>query len=228
MLLDSESPKYLGNEERLLNIELMKKLYHVIAYNLAKSRATQDGNKYAKEHYHPRPKVLEPGKNVLVRDHDSKVFKPNYLDYCVVKMAGKNQVIVKDNHGHETKVHRRDLKVKDSNTKVVEMYKELRKEGRRDAQHCMPVKQIPDLNWEKEVEKENTEQNTKMETENRTGPTLRSSKRKQTVNEIKERVEAAPNKDKEEICADFLSVAGTVIAAEVYTAASQFINSFIF
>ena len=101
MLLDSEFPKYLGNEEGLLNIELMRKLYHVIAYNSAKLRATQDGNKYAKEHYHPRPKILEPGKHVLVRDHDSKVFKPKYLDYCVVKLAGKIQVIVKDNHGHE-------------------------------------------------------------------------------------------------------------------------------
>ena len=30
MLLDLESPKYLGNEEGLLNIELMRKLYHVI------------------------------------------------------------------------------------------------------------------------------------------------------------------------------------------------------
>ena len=106
-------------------------------------------------------------------------------------MAGKNQVIVRDNHGHETKVHRRDLKVIDSDTKVAEMYDELRKEGRRDAQHCMPVKQIPDLNWEKEhIEKGNTEQITGKEAENRTGPTLRSSKRKQTVNEIKERVEA--------------------------------------
>ena len=64
------------------------------------------------------------------------------------------------------------------------MYKELRKEGRRDTQHCMPVKQIPDLNWKKEnIEKE---QNTGIETENRTGPNLRSSKRKQAVNEIKE------------------------------------------
>ena len=151
---DSESPKYRGNKEGLLNIELMRKLYHVIAFNLVKSRATQDGNKYTKEHYHPRPKVLEPGKNVLVRDHDSKVFKPKYLDYFVVKMAGKNQVIVKDNHGHETKVHRRDLKVIDSDTKVAEMYDELRKEGRRDAQHCMPVKQIPDLEWEKENTKQ--------------------------------------------------------------------------
>ena len=169
---------------------------------------------------------MEPGKNVLVRDHNSKVFKPKYLDYCVVKMAGKNQVIVKDNHGHVTKVHRRDLKVIDSDTKVAEMYDELRKKGRRDAQHCMPVKQIPELNSEKEnIEKE---QNARNETENRTGPTLRSSKRKQTVNEIKERVEAVPNKDEKEICADFLSVAGTVIVAGVYTATSQFINSLIF
>ena len=50
----------------------------------------------------------------------------------------------------------------------------------------MPVKQIPDLSWEKEnIEKENTEQSARKETENRAGPTLRSSKRKQTVNKIK-------------------------------------------
>ena len=73
MLLDSESPKFLGNEEGLLNIELMRKLYHIIGFNLAKSRASQNGNKYSKEHYHPRPKILEPGKNVLVRDHDSGI-----------------------------------------------------------------------------------------------------------------------------------------------------------
>ena len=127
-----------------MNIELMRKLYHVIAYNLAKSRAAQDRNKYAKEHYHPRPKVLEPGKNVLVRDHDSKVFKPKYLDYCVVKMAGKNQVIVKYNHGHETKVHRRDLKVIDSDTKVAEMYEERRKE-RCAALHASKTDPRPEL-----------------------------------------------------------------------------------
>ena len=62
MLLDSESPKYLGNEEGLLNIELMRKLYHVIAYHLAKSRAAQDGNKYTKEHYHPNLKYWNLGR----------------------------------------------------------------------------------------------------------------------------------------------------------------------
>ena len=144
-------------------------------------------------------------------------------------MAEKNQVIVKDTHGHKTKVHRRDLKVIDSDTKVAEMYDKLRKEGKRDAEHCMPVKQIPDLNWEKEnTEKKKTEQSARKEIEKRTGPTLRSSERKETINKIKEQKKADPNKDKEEICANFLLVAGTVIAAGVYTAASQFINSLIF
>ena len=106
------------------------------------------------------------------------------------------------------------------------MYDDLRKEGRRDAQHCMPVKQIPDLEWEKEnTNLRNIEQKSENETERRTGPTLRSSK---TVNEVKEQVEAIPTKDKEEICTDFLSVAGTVIAAEVYTMATQLINTHLF
>ena len=165
----------------------------------------------------------------MVRDHDSKVFKPKYLGYCVVKMVGKNQVIVKDNHSDETEVHRRDLKVIDSDTKVAEMYEELGKEGRRDAQHCMPLKQIPDLEWEKEnTEQQNTEQNSRSKSVKKTGPTLRSSKNKQTINEVNEQVEAVTTKDKEEICADFFSVAGTVIAAGVYTVASQFINTHLF
>ena len=78
------------------------------------------------------------------------------------------------------------------------------------------------------AEGQNTKQNTRNETEKGTGPTLRSSRRKQTVNEVKEQVEAVTNKGKEEICTDFLSVAGTVIAAEVYTIASQFINMHLF
>ena len=117
----------------------------------------------------------------------------------------------------------------DSDAKVAEMYDELRKEGRRDAQHCMLVKQIQYLEWEKEnIKQQNTAQNARNETKKRTGPMLRSSKNKQTVNEVKEQVEAVTRKGKEEICADFLSVAGTVIAAGVYTVTSQFINTHLF
>ena len=64
-----------------------------------------------------------------------------------------------------------------------------------------------------------------MQQKNRTGPTWRSSKNKQTVNEVKEQVEAVNTKGKEEICTDSFSVAGTVIATGVYTVATQFINT---
>ena len=104
-------------------------------------------------------------------------------------MAGKNQVIVK--------VHRRDLKVIDSDAKVAEMYEELRKEGKRDAKHCIPVKQIPDLEWEKEkTEPTKAEENSKNNTERRTGPTLRSSKCKQELNESKSKLKQSPVKTK--------------------------------
>ena len=93
----------------------------------------------------------------------------------------------------------------------------------------MPVKQILDLEWEKEnTESRDIEQKSGNDTERRTGPTLRSTKNKQTLNEIKEQVETIPTKDKEQICTDFFSVSGTVIAAGVYKVAAQFINAHLF
>ena len=179
MLLGSESPKYLGDDERVLNIELMRKLYHVVAYNLAKSRAAKDGNKFTRNNYHQKP-----GENVLVRDHDSKVFQPKYQDYCLVEMRGKNQVLVKDDHGHETKVHRRDLKVIDSDVKITELYAELRAMGTRDAQHCMPVKQIPDLGWKKPVFKREEKKTDPPKQPQNDGPVTRSRSKQPTVTEI--------------------------------------------
>ena len=87
-------------------------------------------------------------------------------------------------------MHRRELKVIDSDAKVAEMYKELRKEGRRDAQTCMPVKQIPNLEWEKEK----TEQNHKNSPEKIPGPTLLSSRHKQELHEVEEQKEKTPIK----------------------------------
>ena len=57
---------------------------------------------------------IKIGDNVLVRDHTSKAFQPKYKDFCITGLLGKNQVEIKDNHSHTTKVHHRDVK-KDSN-----------------------------------------------------------------------------------------------------------------
>ena len=43
-LLASESPRYLGMDESMINIELKKKLYLVIAHNLREARTARDKN----------------------------------------------------------------------------------------------------------------------------------------------------------------------------------------
>ena len=44
-LLQSESPKYLGTDDGMINIELMNKLYLVVAHNLNQARKARDGNR---------------------------------------------------------------------------------------------------------------------------------------------------------------------------------------
>ena len=65
-------------------------------------------------------------------------------------------------------MHRRDLKLIDSDVKIAELYAELRAMGTRDAQHCMPVKQIPDLGW-KIPEEATTKNNPKNKTPQQSG-----------------------------------------------------------
>ena len=47
-LLESERPKYLGTDYGMINIELMTKLYHIIAHNLNAERKARDENKKSK------------------------------------------------------------------------------------------------------------------------------------------------------------------------------------
>ena len=48
MLLAEESTKYVGDNESILNLKLIQQLYHVVAYNLVKSRTARDGNRTLK------------------------------------------------------------------------------------------------------------------------------------------------------------------------------------
>ena len=96
MLLAEESTKYVGDNEGILNLKLMQQLYHVVAYNLAKSRTARDGNMITKRKNF-KPKHLKRNGLVLVRDHTSKAFEPKATDHHIVDFCGKHQVIVKDN-----------------------------------------------------------------------------------------------------------------------------------
>ena len=154
-LLESENPKYLGTNEGMINVGLMTKLYNVVAHNLNEARKARDGKK-------KEPEKLRIGDNILIRDHTSKAFQPKYKDFCKVGLLGKNQVEIKDNHGHVTKVHRRDVKKIPMTEKVCKLYEEEQTGKTREGRKAVPNSKMPDLAWDiaetqliQEAQKEN-------------------------------------------------------------------------
>ena len=145
-LLESENPKYLGTDDGMINIGLMTKLYHVVAHNLNEARKARDGNKKGKTS--KEPEKLKVGDNILVRNHTSKAFQPKYKDFCIVGLLGKNQVEIKDNHGHTTKVHRRDVKKIPMTEKVCKLYEEEQIGKTREGRKAVPTNKMPDLGWD--------------------------------------------------------------------------------
>ena len=145
-LLESERPIYLGTDDGMINVELMTKLYMVITHNLNEARKARDGNR--KNKTTKEPEKLKVGDNVLVRDHTSKAFQPNYKDFCIVGLLGKNQIEIKDNHGHITKVHRRDVKKIPMMEKICQLYKEGHTGKIREGRKAVPNSKMPDLGWD--------------------------------------------------------------------------------
>ena len=145
-LLESENPKYLGTDDSMINVGLMTKLYHIVAHNLNEARKARDGNKKGKT---PKePEELKVGDNVLVRDHTSKAFQPKYKDFCIIGLLGKNQVEIKDNHGHTTKVHHRDVKKIPMTEKLCKLYKEEQVGKTREGREAVPANKMPELGWD--------------------------------------------------------------------------------
>ena len=145
-LLESENPKYLGTNNGMINVGLMTKLYNVVAHNLNEARKARDRNR--KGITPKEPKELKIGDNILVRDHTSKAFQPKYKDFCIVGLLGKNQVEIKDNHGHITKVHRRDIKKIPMTEKVCKLYEEEQIGKTREGRKAVPTSKMPDLGWD--------------------------------------------------------------------------------
>ena len=61
----------------------------------------------------------------------------------------KNQVLVKDNYRNKKKVHVKDVKAIEMDIAAAEFFRKEREQcTTRDAKHVMPIKLIPDLEWE--------------------------------------------------------------------------------
>ena len=61
---------------------------------------------------------------------------------------GKNQVEIKDNHGHTTKEHHRDVKKIPMTEKVCKLYKEEQVGKTREGEKVVPAKKMPNLGWD--------------------------------------------------------------------------------
>ena len=84
-----------------------------------------------------------------MRDHTSKAFEPKAIDHHIVDFCGKNEVLVKDNYGNKKKVHVKDVKPIEMDIATTEFFRKERELcTTRDAKHVMPIKLIPDLEWE--------------------------------------------------------------------------------
>ena len=91
---------------------------------------------------------MKIGDNVLVRDHTSRAFQPKYKDFCIIGLLGKNQVEIKDNHGHTMKVHHRDIKKIPRAEKVCQLYEEEQVGKVRQGKKAIPNSKMPDLGWD--------------------------------------------------------------------------------
>ena len=76
---------------------------------------------------------------------------------------GKNQVEIKDNHSHITKVHHRDVKKIPMTEKVCKLYEEEQIKKTREGRKTVPTSKMPDLGWDiaetqliQEVQKESS------------------------------------------------------------------------
>ena len=61
---------------------------------------------------------------------------------------GKNQIEIKDNHGHTTKVHRRDVKKIPMTEKVCQLYEEEQTGKVREGRKVVQSSKMPDLEWD--------------------------------------------------------------------------------
>ena len=83
---------------------------------------------------------------------------------------GKNQVEIKDNHGHVTREHRRDVKKMAMTEKVCKLYEEEQIGKTREGRKAVPTSKMPDLGWDI-AERQLIQENQKEKNSNLTPPT---------------------------------------------------------
>ena len=143
------APRYWGDRGGHLKMDLLRKLYLLMAENVKKAREGQDPTETITQ-----KSDLKVNDLVLVRDMTSGTFAPRYMpNYSIVAIHGPNRIVVRDEKGNETLRRASHLKVCDWKQKVVSMapeHEEYDKFGRSTKLLIHP-KDIPDLQFDRKA-----------------------------------------------------------------------------
>ena len=98
----------MGDEENILSLEALQRIYLLVAENLRLARERMHKNQQ------PHPTKLKPGDMVMIRTHSEEQFKPLYKGYYRILSFKGNQVEIlkiNDKKGKKSKmVHISDVK----------------------------------------------------------------------------------------------------------------------
>ena len=132
--------RYMGDDENILSLESLKKIYQIAAMNIAKAR----------ERHQPTEKVepkLRPNGLVLLKNHTAGPFDPVYKgDYRVVTLKGNQVELMPSTGGKTFMAHITHVKPITPADRVIQQIPDYLQFGRKHILRLNP-QNIPDLGW---------------------------------------------------------------------------------
>ena len=105
--------KFYGEKGEGINMNMLRKLYTVVAENIRKARKKQPWQETA-------PTKLQVNDLVLVKDPESAAFDPKYMpNYRIMTMYGRNRIEVQDEKGNKSVRRAAHIKICEPVDKVI-------------------------------------------------------------------------------------------------------------
>ena len=133
--------RYLGNDNNILSLDVIKNILEIAATNLKLARKRGDPQDQ------PLTNKLQPGDTVLVQNHVKGPYDPKFIgDYRVVSLKG-NQVEVQPANGVPTEMkHIKHVKYILLADRYISQLPDYSKFGKKTTFRMNPD-DIPDLHW---------------------------------------------------------------------------------
>ena len=133
--------RYLGDDENILSIEALKKIYYLVAQNLKIARDKMDKKKQI------HPSKLSKNDLVMIKIHAKKPFEPNYKGYYrIVAFKGNQVEIMPQEGGPSQMVHISDVKYIMPADSIIQHLPNFNYLGRKTKYNLNPD-HITDLSW---------------------------------------------------------------------------------